>query len=558
MAEQKRTPRDRITSFNKRLESLRSDRGNYVNLWGELSEYHLGQRGRWLGQNAQRNTVKRNTAQYNNKSKMAVRTLASGMMTGITSPARPWFKLSSGNPDLDESRAVKDWLFQVERRMYKVFNASNFYNMMHLLYTHLGVYGTGAMGMFEDYENVIRCKTYPIGSYMLGLGGTDLVDTLYCEYMRSVGQLVKEFGIENCSRNVQDMWRNGSTEEMIAVVHVIEPNDDRDMQSPFNTDMPYRSIYYERAATGAGDNKFLRESGFKSFPIMAPRWEVDGEEVYGSDCPGITALGDTKALQLGEKRMYQALDKVGNPPLQGSASVAAKTGNNTPAPGSVIILGANDKGLESVYKGYAPDLQAIVSIGDRTEARISRAFYEDLFLMLAMDTRNQRATATEVAERHEEKLLALGPVLERLHAELLDPVIDRCFEIMVAGGLVPPAPKEVQGRELTVEYISILAQAQRMVAISGIERTMGFAASLAQLWPASRHKVNASQAIDEYGHAMGVSPKLIRGDDEAEEMAGAEANMAAQQQQVAQAETIAGVQESEAGTAIALRDAGLM
>lgn len=545
--------RSRLDSFNKRLESLRSDRADYINLWGELSIYHMGQRGRWLGQNGgQRNKVKRDTAQINNKSKMALRTLSSGMMTGITSPARPWFKLGSGDPDLDDFRTVKDWLFQVERRMYKVFNSSNFYNMMHLLYTHLGCFGTSSMGVFADYDNVIRCKTYPIGNYMLGLGGNDLVDTQYCEYMRSVGQLVKQFGYDNCSKAVQGMWDRGSTEEMIPIVHVIEPNDDRDDVSPFNFNMPTRSVYYERGS----DGPFLMESGFKSFPIMAPRWEIDGEEVYGSDCPGITALGDTKALQLGEKRSYQALDKLGNPPLQGSANVAGKTGTNAPPPGSVTILGTNDKGLSSIYGNYGPDMKSIEYKIERTEERISRAFYEDLFLMM-VNTDRRQITATEVAERHEEKLLALGPVLERLHAELLDPVVDRVFDIMTSSGLIPPPPRELQGRELAVEYISVLAQAQRMVAISGIERTMGFAASLATVWPAARHKVNASQAIDDFAHAMGVSPNMIRGDDEADELAGAEAQMAAQQQQVEQAATVASAGAQAANMQATLRDAGL-
>jgi hypothetical protein len=278
--------------------------------------------------------------------------------------------------------------------------------------------------------------------------------------------------------------------------------------------------------------------------------------VYGSDCPGMTALGDTKALQLGEKRYYQALDKVGNPPLQGSAQVAAKTGNNAPAPGSVTILGANDVGLKSIYENYRPDLQAIHINQERTEQRISTAFYEDLFLMMINSDRRQ-ITATEVAERHEEKLLALGPVLERLHNELLDKAVDRTFEIAVAAGIVPPAPKELQGRELAVEYISILAQAQRMVAVSGIERTAGFISSLAAIWPSARHKFDPMNAADEYGHAMGVSPKIIRADDEAAELAGAEAQQVAAQQQAQQNELQSKTMSNNASTAQMLRDAGV-
>jgi len=242
------------------------------------------------------------------------------------------------------------------------------------------------------------------------------------------------------------------------------------------------------------------------------------------------ALGDTKSLQLSMKRKAQSVDKMGNPPLIGSPGLKNKTKGQQPAPGEVIIGDKAEDTMASIYGNTRFDIAAIATSITEDETRIKRAFYEDLFLMMANSDRRQ-ITAREVAEKQEEKLLMLGPVLERLHSELLDPLIDRTFSILEKNGVLPVPPPELQGKALSVEYVSVLAQAQRMVAVGALERTVGFAAEVAAVWPEARHKINMPQAIDEYANSMGVTPGVIRPDDEAQELADAEAQAAAAQQQ---------------------------
>lgn len=521
-----------IASFNKRLEALRSERSSFIPLWGELSDYHLAHRGRFLLSDRNKGH-KRNTKQYNNTSRLAARTLASGMMAGITSPARPWFRLGAPDPDLNEYAPVKLWLHEVQSIMYRVFSHSNTYNALHTLYAELGVFGTSPMGVYKDFNNVIRCKPYTVGSYMLASNGFNVIDTMYREYEDSVAAVVKQFGYDNCSKKIKDQWDRGNTETWVKLVHAVEPNDDRDRQSPLAKDKAWRSVYYE-ADRQTGDNHYLRQSGFDGFPVLAPRWDITGEDVYGTDCPGMTALGDTKALQLGEKRKYQAIDKIANPPLKGSTNLKKNVRNGGLQGGDIVWgdFGGNDT-IESVYGQYRPDINAIRQENMEAEQRIKRAFYEDLFLMISQSDRRQ-ITAREVAEKQEEKLLMLGPVLERLHAELLDPLIDRTFEILQDAGVLPPPPQEMMNREIRVEYISILAQAQRMVAVTGIERLAGFAGQLSTVWPEARHKLNPAEALDEYAESMGTSPRIIRSDDEVQQMVAAEQQAIQQQAQAEQ------------------------
>lgn len=523
-----------IIQFNKRLEALRSERSTFIPLYRELSDYHLAHRGRFLTSDRNKG-YKRNTKQINNTSRMSARTLASGMMSGITSPARPWFRLSSGESDLDDVQAVKLWLHSVQQIMYKVFSHSNVYNSLHQLYAELGVFGTAAMGVYHDFENVIWCKPYTVGSYMIGLNSQNISDTFYREYEISVGQCIKQFGEENVSESVKQQWLNGNSEAWVKIIHAVEPNDNRDNISPLARDKAWRSVYYEKSAgTKEGEDKFLRESGFDDFPILTPRWDVTAEDVYATDCPGITALGDTKALQLAERRKYQAIDKIVNPPLQGPSSLKNKLNGNSVGPNDIVWHEQNSEGLRSIYD-FRPDLNAIAGEIMNVEGRVKRAFYEDLFLMLANTDRRQ-ITAREVAEKHEEKLLMLGPVLERLHTELLDPLIDRTFNILQQNGVLPVPPPELQNRELNVEYVSVLAQAQRLVATGAVDRLVGFTGQLASVWPEARHKINASQAVDMYGESLGVDPSLIRSDDEVATMAQAEAQQAAQAQAMANAQ----------------------
>lgn len=526
----------KIAKYNKRLESLRSERSSFMDVWRDLSDYHLAHRGRFLVSDRNKG-YQRNTKQINNTSRLSSRTLASGMMAGITSPARPWFRLAAGNTDLSEHADVKQWLHEVQTRMYEVFSASNLYNSLHQIYGELGTFGTAAMGVYEDFEDVIFCKPYTVGSYMLGANGKNEIDSFYREYQLSVGQVIKQFGIDNVSNHVKNLWEHGGSESWIDIVHVIEPNDDRDQMTPLARNMPYRSVYYEKGTRSQKDDLFLRESGFEDFAIMAPRWDITGEDIYATDCPGMIALGGTKALQLGERRMYQALDKLLDPPLQGPSSMKSKVGRSL-RNGEIVWTGNATDALSPIYGNWKPDLGAVVDINNRTEDRIKSAFYEDLFLMLANSDRRQ-ITAREIAEKHEEKLLMLGPVLERLHTELLDPLIDRTFNILQRNGVLPPPPDVLADSEITVTYVSVMAQAQQLVAAGSIERLSDYVGNISAVWPEARHKFDALQAIDDYSEVLGVSPQVVRADDEANERIAAEQQAAQQAQGMAMGQQLA-------------------
>jgi len=530
---------------------LENERSSFIPHWRDLGDFILPRRPRFFLSDANRGE-RRNQKIIDTTATLAVRTLQSGMMAGITSPARPWFRLTTPDPELGEFAPVKEWLHVVAQRMATVFLRSNLYNALPIVYGDLGVFATGAVSIEEDFESVVRFYPFPIGSYMIANNDRLKVDVFFREFRMTVRQIVNRFGRKaeepskidwtNMSAYVRNLWENGQVEAWVDIAHAIIPNDDYRPRAVEAKYKRYLSCYYERGSSGVATGsyvaeldgeKILSQSGYDYFPILCPRWEITGEDVYGTNCPGMTALGDIRQLQIGEKRGAQAIEKMVNPPMV--APTALRTMKTTILPGDITYSDEREG-----QRGFRPAHEVNFRIAeleakqDQVRQRIRRAFYEDLFLMLATIDRRQ-ITAREIDERHEEKLLMLGPVLEQLNQDLLDPLIDNTFDIMLRQGLIPRPPEELQGTTLKVEYISIMAQAQKLAGIGGIERFAGFVGQIAGFDPQVLDKIDRDQMVDEYGEITSVPPRIIVPDEQVAAIRQARVEAAQAQQAAAMA-----------------------
>jgi hypothetical protein len=496
------TRRQRIL---KRLSGLRLERSTWISHYRELSQYQQPRLGRFFTSDVDKGQ-KRHQAIYDRTVMGAARTLAAGLQSGVTSPARPWFRLALSDRDLMEVGAVKTWLFDCENLLRDIFTHSNTYRALHTMYGELGLFGTACAIVVEDFDNVIHMFTLTAGEYMIAQDSKGRVNTMAREFKYTVAQVVDEFGYENCSVAVRNLYDAGSYDLWVDIIHIIEPNDLYDPKRKDSKFMRYSSCYLE---AGAPEDKFLRESGFKRFRVLAPRWEVTSGDIYGHG-PGMEAQGDTKQLQHEQLRKSQAIDYMVNPPL--SVPPGYKDNPRARLPGGVMFNPSATGKIESAYNVNL-ELQPLLEDIQDIRARVREAYYADLFMMLANDTRSG-ITATEVAERHEEKMLMIGPVLERLHYELLQPLIDITFDMAAEAGILPPIPEELQNMELSVEFISTLAQAQRIVSAQGMDRLFGTIATLAQLDPDIVLKANFAQAVDDYAALYSTNPEVIYSDDE--------------------------------------------
>jgi hypothetical protein len=521
------------TRLNRLWGALDTEAQTFTPHWQDLCQYILPRRGRFYLTDNNRGD-RRNTKIIDSTATMAVRTLKSGMHAGMTSPARPWMRLTVPDPDLAEFRPVKEWLHIVTTRMLEVFLKSNVYNILPTIYGDEATFGTAACAFMRDPKTVVRGYPFPVGSYRLALDDTGRVDTFMREYRMTVRQIVQRFGKTRersgspdwspISSVVKTLWDRGNFEEWVDVMHTVYPNPMYDPNRETFKFKQWSSCYYER---GGSEEKYLREGGHNMFPILAPRWDVAAEDIYGTDCPGMTALGDIRAIQLMHKRKSQAVEKMVNPPMTAPTSLRNSRPSILPGDTTYVDVREGQQGFKPAHTVDPKVMELKEDIRDY-QARISRAFFEDLFLMLSMSDRRE-ITAREVDERHEEKLLMLGPTLERNDSELYKPMIDLTFPAMVDAGMIPEAPQEIEGMELKVEYISIMAQAQKMVGLASIERFGNFVAAIGEVNPEVFDKVNTDEMVDEYHDRMGLPPRLIRTDDEAESIRQRRAEAAQQQ-----------------------------
>lgn len=540
----------------QRLGALQTERSSWMTHWQDITRHLLPRSGKYFSGDASGGTYasvgsgtrlstsgryKYNSI-YDNTGTRALRVLGAGMMAGATSPARPWFRLVSPDPELNDYHSVRVWTDDVVRRMQRVFARSNTYRTLHTIYEELGAFGTSVSVVLPDFANVIHHYPVPVGEFYIDQDYQGRICTLYREFEKTVAEVVKEFGLDKVSHRVRNLYEKGNLQALVRLIHVIEPREDRDPSKLDGVNKAWKSCYIEQG--GEDDAGFLRESGFDRFPVLAPRWAVQSCDVYGHS-PGMEALGDIRQLQQEQLRKGQAIDYQTKPPLQVPAELANRDREMMPGginwwePGG--IAGVNQQtphgGIRTAFEVNLNLDHLLLDIQD-VRARINGAFYADLFLMLANAGPDQRMTATEVAERHEEKLLMLGPVLERLHNELLEPLVEMTFDRMMAVGALPPPPPEIEGMDLGVEFVSILAQAQRAIGSNSVDRFVSSMLTVAQ-HPAKQDvldKFNADKWADIYSDQLGVDPRIIVSDDDVAALRDARNKAVAAQEQAAMME----------------------
>lgn len=501
---------------------LRNDRSPHEPEWRDLDDYIRPGRLRLATSDANR-ANKRPSRIINNTGFVAYRTARSGLHSGMTSPARPWFMTKAPDPELSEYGPVKAWHYVVTQRMGSILLRSNIYNALPTLYGDEIQFGFGAMGIFEDDQDLMRAYTFAPGTYWMAQGERMVVDTFLREVPLTVRQVLERYGDkgkagtasfwEPFSKTIKSLADSNNLESRLDVMQIITPNAKWDRDHYEAKYKAFRSCHYEKG----GDHGYLRESGFDEFPIMCPRWDVAGEDVYGRGL-GIDVLGDIKALQLYERRHAQALEKQINPPLTGPASLANRKVSLLPADITAIDVREGMQGLKAIHETRASlaDVERKIAAHER---RIDRGMYADLFLRFIMDDRAQRPTARQVDEEAAEKLTELGPVLERQNDELFDPLIGkRLFNMMVRAGLIPPRPPELEDVPLSVDYVSVMAQAQKLIGSVGLERVSGYVGNISAAIPEAADNFDSDQAIRNYADMYGTAPNVIRSPEAVAEM----------------------------------------
>jgi len=489
-----------------------------------------------------------------NEAFRASRTMAAGFMSKLSSPYSQWFALTTMDATLDGMASVKRWLSDVRDAVLMVMERSNFYTEAETLYWDCGLFATAAMSIEEDAETVIRCETHAIGSYAIAQDSRRRVNHFAREWQDTAGNLAEAFGYDQLSAQAKRAITDKNETAKFTVRHMIYPNDGWDTQrSEYDaTKKRFAECYWEPSSP-LDDKQLLREGGYDDFPVAAPRWgPLAAGEVWGNCAPGFATLGDALMLQEMERQTLNAYRKEVSPTLVGGPSWRNKTVYATP--GAVNVE-------DGVQAGQKPSLQPMNEVRvrfDQIEAkmeqirwRIRQGFYADIMAPILSDERNQRATAAEIYQTRDEQYGMLGPVVTRQSDDFHVPAIDRIFGIMARRSaadwavgrdseLLPAPPPELQGRALRVQLISTMAQAQKSIGVTALERHMLFVGQMAGMYgQPALDNTDADEVIREHAQATGVPPKGTRSPEETAQVRDARAQQMAAQQAAAAAPQMA-------------------
>jgi len=507
--------------IRKRLDKLEADRGTWESHWQEILDYVMPRKAEitFLRSRGE----KRTEVLFDSTAITANNLLAASLQGTLTSPSLPWFSLKLRDDDANKIRDIQIWLEDTARRMYAVFNESNFNTEVHEMYLDLCSVGTSAIFVEEANEGFLQgglhFNTLHIAEYFIQENSTGRVDTLYRKYKMTARQAVQEFGEDNVGTKIKEAVK-AKPDTQFNFIHAVEPTPDyeRSVGMKAKTKLPFHSCHvcFE-------DKMVVRTGGYNEFPYLVPRWSKATGEIFGRS-PSYNALPDiktlNKAVEIGLKAWAKAID----PPLLVTDDGVIGRVRMTPAGITVVRSDTAIKPLQIGSNWQITDLKE-----NQLRTAIRQAYYSDQLQL----QEGPQMTATEVQVRYELMQRLLGPTLGRFQTEFLNPLIERVFGIMLRSDALTPRPSEMEGMNMDIEYVGPLARSQRMEEAIAVERLYQLAMQVVQVDPTVMDVIDHEQAIRMRATLLGVPKTVLRGEDEVAEIR--EQRAAAQQQAQEQA-----------------------
>ena len=491
-----------------RFDRLKTQRQNWESHWQEVADYMQPRKADVTKSRSKGD--KRTELIFDGSPLQSVELLSASLHGMLTNPSTPWFSLKFKDQGMEGEDEAKAWLESATEVMYSAFNQSNFQQEIFELYHDLITFGTAAMFIEEDDEDNLKFSTRHINEIYISENDKGRIDTVFRKFRISARAAIQKFG--NVSTHIAVTAKKDPYEE-VEILHAVYPRSDFNPTKQDKENMPFESIYMD---ADSGDE--LSVSGFKEFPFVVPRYLKASHEIYGRS-PAMTALPDVKMLNEMSKTIIKSAQKQVDPPLLVPDDGFMLPVRTVPGGLNFYRAGTRDR-IEPLNIGANNTLG--LNMEEQRRNSIRNAFYVNQLMMQD----GPQMTATEVIQRNEEKMRLLGPVLGRLQSELLKPLIDRAFAILMRRNLFAQAPDFLSGQEIEIEYVSPLAKAQKSTELSSIMRAVEILGSLSNVAPVFDH-INMDKLVRHLTSIVGVPQKILKPQAELN----AERQQAAQQQE---------------------------
>lgn len=448
-------------------------------------------------------------------------TAANGMSAGMSSPARPWFQFAVRDPRAQKQDVVKQYLADAAGAVRQAFAMSNFYNSLGQMYRYLNSFGTGAMYLERDGRG-IRAYVWPVGSYFLAMNRRLEVDTAFHVVWYTLEQLIEEFGFNKISPQLQQEWKQKHYDKWVEVVHAVMPDRTysdhvgRRLLPSGQYNSKYKSCWFELRAPRSHEG-LLRESGMDRFPVIAARYDQLAERAYGTG-PGCYVLPAAMALQEMHARLANLLDKSTKPPLTAPASMGMQSISQLAGDVTFRAEGSADDDVKPMYQIDPRSPNEAREAIAMYHAHLDQGFRTQTWeTLVTIDQRlgPKNRTATEVQEIAAQNRLQMGPTLERMQSELLGPSVEWAYAELDEMGLLPALPSQLRNLDYQIEYISILAQAQKVATTQSLFQMVDFAGVVQEVTqePVGK-KLKGEHMLETFAESIGVPPEELREDEE--------------------------------------------
>ena len=427
-----------LNSILEYFETLKGERGSLESIRKDIKKYVSP-------------SSERDKEVYASIPSYAAGTLAGNLQSLLVNPAVSWFSISV--PGVEEDKDALAWCQLVSDRINEVFNcrATNFYSQIHEFFLTLVTYGSGVFYLEED-PKLRFCSFFrniPLDECYFEENRFGFVDSIYRQFKISLKLAARLWEKNAKLKNKAEKFPN----EKIEILHVVRP-------SVSGKNKSYESLYI-----GIEDKEILSESGYNYFPFLVTRWIKHEGSAYGY-APAHHVMPDIKLLN--EYRMLgiKIKQKQVNPPL-----LIPRQGYFLPlntAPGQVNMY-ENAIADKIIPLANLENIEPTLDEQERCERAIRAAFFTDVF---HLPKENKEMTASEVSVRSEEQMRMMSPIIGRIEAELLDPLIYNVFNILVKYKHIDTGG--IKDLEIKAHYISPLARVQRLESTRSIENVLGF------------------------------------------------------------------------------------
>ena len=515
---------------------LKTGSMNTLSIMQEIADFMVP----WRANIITRATEGRKTTDriFDSTAPQALTTAASAMHSSVTPSNLRWLSFDTDAVTKNQEGVVH-WLDEVSNIVFQTIINSNFDAEAQEIYSDLLGFGTGLMIVEEDDEDMtmdgqsgIRFHTQQPGTFVIKEGANGRVDTIIREVPMNVGSVVARWGLENTSQRVQDLFAAHKVDQAVTVLHYLGPRKDALSETDAPTRKKIASVWLEMSAEfgviGGQYLSKLAEGGFDEMPAMAPRWRKMSGEVYGRS-PGMMVLPDVRTLNKAVELRLKAWALAIAPPIITQDRGVIGNVRLEPFGRTYVRPGATIETLDIPSRFDVANFSE-----DRLQSSIKAGFFVDLLQFQSKD--GTPISATEASIRFQTMQKILGPVVSRLHAEFLAPLVMRVLRILERNGALPPVPAALQGRGLRLMFDGPLSRVQRATEIEGINQFFSILYPIAEVNRDVIMRVDFDELVETIAEATSLPARILRSREATAEMI--QARNDAEQQQAMMANVI--------------------